>query len=87
VLGLTNVPFAAQIDKDAKQYCNVRSGSRGAKALNSYVDQQREAERRAKLKRKEALLYRSPEDKCSTARQAKVARPAPVVAPLGERNR
>ena len=77
---------AAQMDKHAKEYCEKRSGSRGAKAINLFVDQQRENERRKEMKRKEAKLYRSPERTSNPA--AKAARTMPrVVAPLGELNR
>jgi hypothetical protein len=79
-------PSAAQMDKHAKEYCIKRSGSRGAKAINLFVDQQREAERRKEMKRKEAKLYRSPERSGHPATKVACTRPR-VVAPLAEQNR
>lgn len=70
---------AAQMDKYSKEYCEKRGGSRGAKAINLFVDQQREAERKKALKKREAKLYRSPERSGKTA--AKSTKPMPHVVP------
>jgi hypothetical protein len=74
------------MDKHAKEYCVKHCGSRGAKAINLFVDQQREAERRKEMKRKEAKLYRSPDRSGQPA--TKMTRTiVRVVEPLGEKNR